>query len=487
METMIKDQKVRISITKESHWYFFHFYLAHYVKYPTAEFQREMILLTENDAVKNLFVVAFRGSGKSTIITTSYPIWAILGKPQKKFVLILCQTKAQAKQHMMNLRGELEENPLLKNDLGPFQEQNDEWGSNSIVFSNTGARITVASAEQSIRGIRHNQHRPDLIICDDVEDIASAKTRDGRKKTYNWLTSEVIPAGDRGTKLVVIGNLLHEDSLLMRLARDVKGNKLDGEFRSYPLVDANNKILWLGKYPSMAEVEQEKRKVGNEIAWRREYLLEIVPDEDQVIDRKWIKYYDVMPNKSKLHSIRIGVDLAISERDTADYTAMVTGWVFTDSKTDTYKVYIDSMVVNKRMSFPETVDTCMSLHKSYKESTTPDFIVEDVAYQRALPQLLEQSGLSSKSVKIGSQDKRSRLNIASHRIKSGQVLFPKTGCEQLINQLVDFGVERHDDLADAFTMLILDVIEDAPSFPHIYWIDPWGHREPPNMWKPLFG
>ena len=89
IDTMIKDQKVRIAITKKSHWYFFHFYFAKYVKHPTAEFQREIIRLTENEDVKNFFVVAFRGSGKSTIITTSYVLWAILGQQQKKFILIV--------------------------------------------------------------------------------------------------------------------------------------------------------------------------------------------------------------------------------------------------------------------------------------------------------------------------------------------------------------------------------------------------------------
>lgn len=54
------------------------------------------------------------------MITTAYPIWAILGKQQKKFVIIFCQTQAQAKQHMMNLRSELEDNDLLKKTLVPF-------------------------------------------------------------------------------------------------------------------------------------------------------------------------------------------------------------------------------------------------------------------------------------------------------------------------------------------------------------------------------
>src|SRR3990167_2255753 len=254
-DRMFHDRRIRTAITRQSHFMFFHFYFAHYVKYQTADFQREMFALTEQQEIRNLFVVAFRGSAKSTIFTTSYPVWAILGEQQKKFVLILCQTQAQAKQHMMNLRRELENNSLLKNDLGPFQEENNEWGSSSLVFSNHDARITAVSSEQSIRGLRHNQYRPDLIIGDDLEDIASTKTREGRNKTYQWLTGEVVPAGDRTTRLVIIGNLLHEDSTLMRLREDIEKSRLTGVFKMYPLIK-DGVILWPGKYPEMKDVEE---------------------------------------------------------------------------------------------------------------------------------------------------------------------------------------------------------------------------------------
>src|SRR5439155_412957 len=94
--------------------------------------------------------------------------------------------------------------------LAPNFDISDEWGSNSIVISKFGARITIASTEQSIRGLRHGEHRPDLVICDDVEDLNSVKTREGREKTFQWLTGEVLPIGDQNTKLMIIGNLLHE-------------------------------------------------------------------------------------------------------------------------------------------------------------------------------------------------------------------------------------------------------------------------------------
>jgi len=473
---MIRDRKIRTAIVRESHYMFFNLYFSHYVKYPTADFQKEFFNLTESNDIKKIFIVAFRGSSKSSIFTMSYPVWAILGKQQKKFVLIICQTRTQAKQHMMNLRRELEGNNLLKNDLGPFQED-DEWGSVSLVFTRQNARITAASSEQSIRGLRHNQHRPDLIIGDDLEDLASTKTRESRNKTYQWLTGEVIPAGDKDTKLVLIGNLLHEDSLLMRIKDELNSQKIDGVFKEYPLV-CQGKISWTGKYPTMKDIEEEKRKLGNDFAWEREYMLRIVPSDEQAIHKEWLQYWDKLPAKGQKdrydytinYVTRIGVDLAISQEDSADYTAMVPALLYGDGP-DT-DIYILPGVINRKLTFPSTVDLCKDLKKIYDEDIGhyTEFIIEDVAYQRSLPQQLEREGITEvKTTRPGNQDKRTRLVLTAHMIKNGKVKFPKQGAEELISQIVHFGIEKHDDLADAFSNLVLSVVEDPPIVPRIFF------------------
>jgi len=134
MKKIIDDQAVRRTIASRSHYWFFNIYLPHYVKKPTANFQKEMFALTENQSLKMGVVVAFRGSAKSTVMTLSYPLWAILGEQQKKFILIASQTQAQVKQHFNNIKNELISNKLLKKDLGPFEEESDEWNSSSLVM-----------------------------------------------------------------------------------------------------------------------------------------------------------------------------------------------------------------------------------------------------------------------------------------------------------------------------------------------------------------
>jgi len=462
IERMLRDKQVRVAITRESHYVFFHLYFSHYVTYPTAEFQKEIFEMTEDKKMKNLFLVAFRGSAKSTIVTMSYPIWAILGKQQKKFVLILSQTQNQAKQHMVNLKQELESNELLKNDLGPFQEERDsEWGTTSLVFSRLNARISIASYEQSIRGLRHGQYRPDLIIGDDVEDMNSTRYREGREKTHKWLTGEVIPCGDRNTRLIIVGNLLHEDSLLMRLKQDLEEEKIDGLFCSYPLLDSNNIILWPGKYPTYEDIAIERKRVGDEVAWQREFLLRIVPDEGQLIDPKWIHFYDELPSQEKLRYTATGIDLAISKNDMADYTAMVSGNIYNWDEDVT--IYILPDPINKRWSFPETVDQIKALSMAGKNY--PNIYIEEIGYQPALIEQLKYEGVPNvEGAKVHGQDKRSRLALTTHLIKSGKVLFPRKGAELLIQQLTGFGIEKHDDLADAFAILVLKVMQ------HDHWL-----------------
>lgn len=452
---LFSDKKFRSELTTQSHQWFFSTYFANHITHATADFHREMFQITEDEDIPLAVIVAFRGSAKSTIMTMSYPIWAVVGVQQKKFVVIASQTQYQARMHLTNIKRELEGNELLANDLGPFVEQREEWGSTSLYIPKYNARITAISTEQSVRGIRHGAFRPDLIICDDVEDMASVKTREGRNKTYDWFTGEVIPAGDTYTKRIVIGNLLHEDSLLMRLKERIENNETDGIYREWPVVK-DGKSLWLGKYPDKAAINALRRSVGNKIAWEREYKLRIIPDEDQIIDPHWIAYYDELPTKTEANQYVnsfISVDLAISQRDTADFTAIIVIHVFGYAPQDR-RYYIDKRLVNKRLSHLQTLEEVTAIYHSLNagSSRKPLALIEAVAYQSAVVEQLKNRGIETRGVNIHS-DKRARLQMASPLFEQSAVFFPKTtSIKPIIQQLIGFGVEKYDDLADAISM-----------------------------------
>lgn len=475
LEGIRKSRNVRKKLAYDSHLFFFSIYLSHYIKYEFAPFHYKMFEITEDTNTQLTALTAFRDSGKSTIFTTSFPIWAITGILKKKFIVIASQTQAQAKKHLLNVKKELESNFLLKSDIGPFKEESNQWASDTIVLSKHDARTIAVSTEQGIRGIRHGEFRPDLIICDDVEDSNSVKTMEQRDKTWDWFNSEVVPLGSKGTKVVVVGNLLHEDSLIMRL------KKAGVKYLEFPLLDDNKVIKWPGKFPSQKDIEKLKASVPSETAWYKEYLLKIMPDEDRIIKRSDIHYYDELPDPDKdpPRLIAVGTDLAISLKENADFTAIVAAYVTRYGKD--LKVYILSYVVNKRMTFTETVNELKKIEEMFfvRFKRHSKIYVEKIAYQESLSQQLMVDGLFAEPVTVGSLDKRARISLASPYISSGKILFSKIGNEDLINQLVNFGIEKYDDLADALTIMILKIIEeDHPSsrpFP----------KEPDDIYRPI--
>ncbi len=467
LDTILTDKKVRIATTRSSHEWFFDVYLSHYLRYPPAPLQEEMIHMTEDETVRNAVIVSFRESAKSTILTLSYPLWAVMGKQQKKLVIIVAADIQKAKTYLGNIKAELERNELLRNDLGPFEEE-EGWTSSSLILKNYDARIMAVSVGQGIRGLRHREHRPDLVIIDDVEDLKMIQLSDNRDNLYNWFLGEVMSAMQKdNSKVIVVGNLLHQDALPKRLEKAILEGRFSGIYKEYPLIDKGGRIAWPGKYPDMAEIDKERRVRGlDEITWQREYMLKIIPNEGQLVHEEWLHYYDQLPafiGQNDHRFTSMAVDLAIAQTASADYTAIVSGEVY--GYREDLKIYILPNPVNEKLTFPETVGRIVQMAQIF--SQPPHIIVESVGYQLALVQRLESIGINAEGFIPHGTDKRARLSLITHLIQSGRILFPRYGAEKLIEQVLGFGIEKHDDLVDALVMLVLKVVEKDNTSGHL--------------------
>lgn len=479
LQQLLTDRKFRRHSTHLSHYLFFHLYFRDYVKYPTAKFHRTIFRATEKENLKELFIMAFRGSAKSTIVSMSYPIWAIIGLQQKKFIIIISQTQSQSRILLNNIRRELDSNELLINDFGPFNTGALEWSSTTLDIPQYGARIICASTGESIRGLRHGSSRPDLIILDDVEDKASVKTFDGRDKIYQWFTNEVLPLGDLGTRLAVVGNRLHDDSLMMKLKEYDENVGISSAFLEFPLIDQGGlgEILWPEKFTPQA-IEDLKRSMLSSKAFEQEYLLLSVPDDEQVIRREWIQtYHELLPNRNvpQPRMILIAIDLAIKKGDGRDFTALVPMYVTGYDKN--LQTYVLPYIVNKQLDFPETVTEVLKLNAKLQSmfKIPPKIYVESVGYQDALVQhLFQVNKLVAEPIGVGRLSKPERLNIVSPYVQASKVFFFESGMEGLINQLLNIYSTKHDDMADAFTLGLGKVIESDR--PHYEWTAPVEER-----------
>jgi predicted phage terminase large subunit-like protein len=241
----------------------------------------------------------------------------------------------------------------------------------------------------------------------------------------------------------------------------IKTGKMKGTFLRIPLVDENDKITWPGKFPSLEAIEDLKQSIGNEVTWQRDFLLRSVPADYQIIHPEWINYYDSLPDTNDEESqycyAATAIDLAISEKQTAHFTAMVSAMVFGCG--ENIKIYILPHPVNERLNFPETVKKAKEISRVLGSGIPTMIYIEEVGYQKSLIQELQKEGFPAEGIPVRGQDKTARLQLITPFLQLGRVLFPKTGCEALIQQLIGFGSEKYDDLADAFALIIGKAIE----------------------------
>ncbi len=426
---------------------FFLTYLPHYVLMPPADFHREMFDLLGAPTPRFISITGFRGCAKSTAAGLALPLWLALTR-RAHFIIIINETEDVVKLSIANIRQELEQNAMIQADFGNLlikQRGNPTKFTETNILLTNGVRILGISRGQKIRGLRHRQYRPDFVLLDDVEERKKVQSKEYRDETEAWLRRDVIPAIDeRNGRLVVIGNLMHMDALMARLKADDLFEK-----RDYALLRPDGSCTWPAKYPTQESLDEKRREV-KEAAWLSEYLLKPVMPDGQDIKPEWIQHYDdEMLAGAEYGSNVIGVDLAISKSDTADYTTMVTIKVAT-LRDGSRKLLVQPSPINARLSMLETVETATALVQSLRWA---GLFVEDVGYQRAAIEVMQQKGLTVTPVKI-TTDKRARLKAVSPLIQAGTVLFPKTGCEDLITQVLYMGVEEHDDLVDAMVHAI---------------------------------
>ncbi len=458
---ILNDKIYRINLAEKSFYWFCHIYLGNHFTIKLAPFQKELIKIAEDPNNTFSVIVAFRGSGKSTIISLAYVIWSMIGIQKKRHIVIIGQTQNQSRLFLKNVKSEFENNDLLIKDFGKFEDDTDEWKSNSLVFKKYKTRISALSTGETIRSLKHLENRPDLIICDDVEDLDSVISKERRDKTYDWLTSEVIPAGAENTKYIIIGNLLHEDSLMMRLKISIFKKESGGNYYEFPFFDENGIPLWQERYKNQESITALKNKFTDNV-WQREFLLKIIPDSDRIIKREWIKYYDDFPDDSYAFLYTVtGVDLAIGEGKTHDFTSMVSAKVY--KKGDDLYIYILPFPINKRMDSSDISKTIKELSLSLGHGQMTKVCIEEVGFQTILIQQLQKEGFPAVGIKPHGQDKQMRIEVGSNLVKQGFVLFPKNGTEDLITQLTNFGYEKHDDLADAYSYLIISIMEKKDS------------------------
>ena len=206
-------------------------YFPHYFSRPSPEFHRELDAIWQQGVLKGRYpltpadtkaisrlpgvrraVAAPRGHAKSTNLTFKGTMHSTL-YGYKHYPIIISDSSEQAEGFLDNIRVEFEENTAILEDFGSLA--GSVWRSNVLV-TKTNIKIEAIGSGKKIRGRKHRNWRPDLIILDDVENDENVRTPEQRKKLKDWFDKAVSKSGDDYTDIVYIGTLLHYDSLLAK-------------------------------------------------------------------------------------------------------------------------------------------------------------------------------------------------------------------------------------------------------------------------------
>lgn len=134
--------------------------------------------------------------------------------------MIISATEQIALPFLDMIKDELENNQLLLEDFGIFK--GNRWNNNEIWIRGRGgidACIMIRGIDGSLRGIHVKQHRPQLVLLDDLLKDDTAKSETKREQVKNTFTDVVIPIGTKDTNILVVGTVLHEEDLMADLLK----------------------------------------------------------------------------------------------------------------------------------------------------------------------------------------------------------------------------------------------------------------------------
>jgi hypothetical protein len=348
-----------------------------------ADFQDELDdVAISNDLYKKICIAIARGHGKSTHCSVAYPAWRI-AKDHNRRMLIVSSTATIATSFISQILNHIESNDryqLWAKAIDPkhlgvapkkrvIKKMEQQWSSSSITVD----RDDLNLKDPSIAGVglfgSILSKRVDEIIIDDIVNQENSSTPEQRQKIVDWVRTTLFPILAPDGRIVCLGNTWHQDDLMAQLLKD----PLFDYKRKLPAIihDANNQELWeqwanlrmdekvsledrIGNSSSFYASHRLEMDDGVVLLWpqrfkygdlfltrlsdayafARMYQCDPSSRPDQKFKEEWLnrakakgaglRLQDVPFEGITIDATTQGLDLAISEKETADDTSYLT-------------------------------------------------------------------------------------------------------------------------------------------------------------------
>lgn len=400
---------------------------------------------------------------KSTLVSVMWPVWIWLQSPTERFLCASYSLDLSTRDNLRKRR--IIESPWFQERFGPlFNLTSDQNQKRYFENNHRGYQMSI-----SVGGGTTGQGGSYLCL-DDAHNASEAYSETDRANAVIWFREVWTNRlnNQAKDKMVVVGQRIHDEDVCGYIVKErpdwVHLNLpayYEPDFKCITPIwsdprNEENEILWPERFSS-ASLEGLRRDLGS-TGFAAQYQQRPVPAGGGQFKKQWFRYYDasashftlITPegNKRILRTdcdIIITVDLAISLKQTADYTVFAV-WAVTKEKE---VIILD--VIRDHFDNPQQQKGLQLLYHRYH----PKFIhIENVAYQLALIQQLFKEGIPVREFKP-TKDKVARASTASVFYEAGRIYHPRiaTWLPEFEDELLLFPMAKHDDQVDTVSMI----------------------------------
>ncbi len=236
------------------------------------------------------------------VVEMMVTLFQVLTK-RKKSILLISNSNDKAGDLLEPYRINLASNERIINDYG-IQQNPGSWSYGDFTTTQ-GAAFLAVGAEQSPRGRRTEEVRPDKVIISDIDTDEDVRNPDIIEKRWKWFEKAVYPTRSvsKDFQVIFLGNIIANDSCITRAI------EMSDHVDTVNIVDKEGNSSWPEKN-TKEHIDRIRGKIST-AAFEGEYMNNPVSEGDVFKEMIWgrvpslkrfrfvIVYGDPSPSNSK--------------------------------------------------------------------------------------------------------------------------------------------------------------------------------------------
>ena len=412
-------------------------------------FHEEIGQVFDNPDLRNVAIEVFRDGAKTTLVRTLLSRRIAYGI--SRTILVVSASQGHSILTLRWIKRQVEHNRLWTETFG--LKKGSKWSDDHCEIHHkafdTPITILALGITGQLRGYNIDDHRPDLIICDDTSTDEAANSPGQRAKELNLvfgaLLNSLAPKSEAPyAKAIILDTPKSKFDLIEGCEDDP-----EWKFIRYGVFDQNGESRWPQRYPTeeLVRAKQAAIKVGRLSIWMKEKECKIISTELASFKIENLVYWETLPERC---TYLITIDPASSEEETADDNVVAVLAFHKD------KVYL----VDYKAEIGQDPEMVKATVFEFARRWRPIGVaVESIAYQRVLAWYLEKAMREQRLYlpiyKI--QDRRrkaDRIIQALGETSGYQRLLCQPQHTKFIEQYTEYSpvAKMHDDVLDAVAM-----------------------------------